>query len=80
MSKCFGCYFHEGGYMWNGCEYFQSEYYHEPDECEAFSVDGKLTPEQEDKIFKATGGYFGEPLDKSLLPKKAMTDEDDSPF
>lgn len=61
MSICFGCHFYESGYMSNRCEYFQSEYYREPDECEAFSADGNLTQEQEDKIFKATGGYFGKP-------------------
>ncbi len=66
--------------MWNRCEYFGSEYYYEPNECEAFSIDGILTPEQEDKIFKATDGYFGEPLDKSLFSKNKEHDENDKPF
>lgn len=80
MSKCFGCHFYECGYMWNGCSYFQSECYREPEECEAFSIDGKLTPEQQDAIFKASGGAFGEPLDKSQLPKIEEIDEGDWPF
>jgi len=61
MSACFGCFFHEGGYMSNRCEYFQSEYYPEPDECEAFSVDGNLSAEAEAEIFDKTDGVFGKP-------------------
>lgn len=39
MSRCFGCYFHESGYMFNRCNFFEMEYYHEPEDCEAFSTE-----------------------------------------
>ena len=64
MSKCFGCYFHHMGYMWNRCDYFESEYYPEPEDCLAFSVDGSVPAENEAKLFEMTGGVFGEPLEQ----------------
>lgn len=60
MSCCFGCYFHDTGCMYNGCHYFESEYYREPDTCDAFSTDGNLSPEVENMIFVKTNGAFGE--------------------
>lgn len=59
MSSCDGCFFHETGYLWNGCTYFETEYYYEPNDCCARSDDGKLTAEQERKIFEETDGAFG---------------------
>lgn len=61
MSKCFGCYFHEGGFMTNRCDYFEAEYYSEPDRCLAFTVDGNLSKETKARIFDETDGVFGEP-------------------
>lgn len=59
MSACCGCYFHGSGYMYNSCGYFGCECFNEPNECIASSSDGHLTEEQEDNIFKETGGGFG---------------------
>lgn len=61
--SCFGCYFYESSYMWNRCNYFESECFRPPDKCEAFSVDGKVSPETEQKIFVETGGAFGKPME-----------------
>ena len=64
MSKCFGCYFYNCGYMWNRCDYFESEYYREPDDCLAFSVDGSIPAENEAKLYEQTCGFFGKPLEQ----------------
>ncbi len=62
MSRCFGCYFHQCGWMYNECDYFEIGYYAEPDECLAFSVDGTVSEEAEAKIYEATKGAFGKPI------------------
>ena len=58
-NTCFGCYFYESGYMWNRCNYFETEYFCQPDECKAFSFDGNISEENENAIFKETDGVFG---------------------
>ncbi len=62
MSKCFGCFFHEGGFMYNRCNYFEMEYFSEKGECLAFSTDGTVSEENENQIFIDTGGFFGKPM------------------
>lgn len=64
MSKCFGCYFYHSGWMWNGCDYFESEYYPEPKDCLAFSIDGNIPAENEALLYEQTGGVFGKPLEQ----------------
>ena len=64
MSKCFGCFFYDSGYMWNCCHYYEEEYFREPNECDAFSIDGNISQEKEDKIFRETNGYFGKPMSR----------------
>ena len=64
MSKCFGCYFYHCGCMWNRCDYFESEYYREPEDCLAFSVDGSIPAENEAKLYEQTCGFFGKPLEQ----------------
>lgn len=61
MSACFGCFFHEGGFMYNRCNYFEMEYFGEKDKCSAFTVDGNLSAEAEAEIFDKTDGVFGKP-------------------
>ena len=61
MSGCFGCYFYEGGFMWNRCNYFEMEYFGIKDKCIAFSTDGNISEESEAKIFYETNGMFGKP-------------------
>lgn len=66
MSRCFGCFFHRGGYMENECVYFEAYNYREPsvrDGCPAFSISGNLSKEAKAKIFDITDGVFGEPRD-----------------
>lgn len=67
MNKCFKCYFYKSGYMSNSCSYFQMENFYPQDDCDAFSEDGNLLPETEDKIFKETNGVFGEPINKGEM-------------
>lgn len=50
--------------MWNRCDYFESEYFREPEDCLAFSVDGSILAENEAKLFEQTGGFFGKPLEQ----------------
>ncbi len=64
MSRCFGCYFYHAGWMWNGCDYFETECFPEPKDCLAFSVDGNIPAENEAKLYEQTGGVFGKPLGK----------------
>ncbi len=59
MSRCLGCYDHESGYMWNRCNYFEMEYYSEPEECKAFSIDGVISEEAAKEIYDETNGMFG---------------------
>ena len=47
MSRCFGCYYYYPGYMWNRCDFFEMEYFREPEECKAFSL--KEIPDGEAK-------------------------------
>lgn len=55
MSRCLGCFFHESGYMFNRCNFFEIEYYGEPDDCEAFSI--KPIPDDEaKKLFEKITG------------------------
>lgn len=55
MSKCFGCYYYSPGYMWNQCDFFEMEYFYEPEECEAFSI--KPIPDDEaKKLFEKITG------------------------
>lgn len=54
-----GCYFHESGYLWNRCNYFEMEYFCEPEDCKAFSIDGYISPENELDIYEETDGVFG---------------------
>lgn len=53
--------------MWNGCDYFESEYYPEPEDCLAFSVDGSIPAENEAKLFELTNGFFGKPLEQEII-------------
>lgn len=67
MSRCFGCFFHRGGWMENECDYFEMYNYREPgnrDWCPAFSVDGNVSEEAEAEIFELTNGMFGKPKEK----------------
>lgn len=48
---CLGCYFYESGYMWNRCNFFEMEYFCEPEECEAFSVED-IPVEEARKIYE----------------------------
>ena len=64
MRRCFGCYFHHGGWMENECDYFEAYNYREPTVCLAFSTDGTISEEAEAKIFDQTDGVFGKPRDK----------------
>lgn len=54
-----GCYFYEGGYLWNRCNYFEMEYFRRPEGCKAFSIDGYISPENERAIYEETNGVFG---------------------
>ena len=64
MAKCDDCFFYETSYMWNGCAYFESECFYPPIECRAYSVDGNLSQEQEQKIYEETDGAFGKRKDE----------------
>lgn len=64
MSKCFGCYSYTATYMWNSCDYFECEYFIEPDDCLAFSIDGNIPAENEALLYEQTGGVFGKPLEQ----------------
>lgn len=72
MSKCIGCYFYSSGHMHNSCSYFKTECFCQPDECDAYSKDGELSPWIEDKIWKESSGNFGKPLDWVPCSSKKM--------
>ena len=60
--KCIDCYFYKSGYMSNSCEYFKQEGFYIRKKCDAYTKDGHISPELEDKIFRETDGNFGKPL------------------
>ena len=59
MSICGNCAFYKSGRESNRCEYFKTECFHVQDECDAFSADGNLPRETEEKIFLESNGAFG---------------------
>ena len=61
--KCNTCAFYKEGQYWNGCKYFQMENF-APMEKDfyAYSTDGKVSPENEQKIWLTTRGAFGQPI------------------
>lgn len=61
-NNCWYCYFYKSGYMENSCDYFGLENFPIQNNCDAFSTDGYVAPELEDKIFKETDGVYGKPL------------------
>lgn len=60
--KCIDCYFYKSGYMSNSCEYFEQENFNIQEKCDAYTIDGNISPELEDKIFRETDGNFGKPM------------------
>lgn len=62
-NNCWHCYFYKSGYMENACDYFSLEMFPIQHNCDAFSTDGHVAPELEDKIFRESDGMFGKPLD-----------------
>ena len=48
--------------MENACDYFGLENFPIQNNCDAFSTDGYVAPELEDKIFRESGGVYGKLL------------------
>lgn len=61
-NNCWYCYFYKSGYMENACDYFGLENFPIQNNCDAFSTNGYVAPELEDKLFKESGGVYGKPL------------------
>lgn len=51
MSRCFGCYYYHHGYVWNRCGFFEIEYFSEPEECKAFSLE-EIPAEEEKRLWE----------------------------
>ncbi len=66
-KNCWYCYFYKSGYMENACNYFGSENFPVQNNCDAFSINGSVAPELEDKIFKESDGGYGSPLSERSL-------------
>lgn len=62
QNNCWHCYFYKSGNMENACDYFGLENFPVQNNCDAFSTDGYIAPELEDKIFKESDGIYGKPL------------------
>lgn len=61
--KCSTCIFYKGGQYWNSCKYFHMENFAPmEEECFAYSTDGRISPENEHRIWLDTGGAFGKPI------------------
>ena len=60
--KCIDCYFYKSCCMSNSCDYFEQENFNMQKECDAYTKDGHISPELEDKIFRETDGNFGKPI------------------